>query len=222
MSEPYYDVIRPHGGVLIDRVLRGEMREAVRERAEQMPKIPLDPMGLSDLELIATGALSPLTGFMRKADYDRCVEDLRLANGVVWSVPVTLAVDQEQADAIKEGQEVALCEGERPLAVMEVTEKYPYGREVKEREAREVYQTTQEDHPGVARLYSRGDVILGGDIWWWIGPQPSRLNSPNCATPRPRRGVCSPDEAGAAWSASRPATRSIAPTSTYKRRRWRS
>ncbi len=165
MSEPYYDVIRPHGGVLIDRVLRGEMREAVRERAEQMPKIPLDPMGLSDLELIATGALSPLTGFMRKADYDRCVEDLRLANGVVWSVPVTLAVDQEQADAIKEGQEVALCEGERPLAVMEVTEKYPYGREVKEREAREVYQTTQEDHPGVARLYSRGDVILGGDIW---------------------------------------------------------
>lgn len=165
MSEPYYDVIRPHGGVLIDRVLRGEMREAVRERAEQMPKIPLDPMGLSDLELIATGALSPLTGFMRKADYDRCVEDLRLANGVVWSVPVTLAVDQEQADAIKEGQEVALCEGERPLAVMEVTEKYPYGREVKEREAREVYQTMQEDHPGVARLYSRGDIILGGDIW---------------------------------------------------------
>jgi sulfate adenylyltransferase len=150
---------------LIDRVLRGEMREAVRERAEQMPKIPLDPMGLSDLELIATGALSPLTGFMRKADYDRCVEDLRLANGVVWSVPVTLAVDQEQADAIKEGQEVALCEGERPLAVMEVTEKYPYGREVKEREAREVYQTMQEDHPGVARLYSRGDIILGGDIW---------------------------------------------------------
>ena len=102
---------------------------------------------------------------MRKADYDRCVEDLRLANGVVWSVPVTLALEEEQANAIKEGQEVALCEGDRPLAVMEVAEKYPYSREVKEHEAREIYRTTEEDHPGVVRLYNRGDVLLGGDIW---------------------------------------------------------
>lgn len=165
MSEPYYDVIRPHGGVLIDRVLRGEVREAVRERAAEMPKISLDPMGLSDLELIATGALSPLTGFMRKADYDRCVDEMRLTSGVVWTVPVTLAVEQEMADQIEEGQEIALCEGERPLAVMEVAEKYPYTRAVKEHEALEVYRTIAEEHPGVARLYRRGEVLLGGDIW---------------------------------------------------------
>ena len=95
MSEPYYNVIRPHGGVLVDRVLRGEVREAVRERAERMVKVPLGRMGLSDLELLATGALSPLTGFMLKADYDRCVEEMRLANGLVWSIPVTLAVEQD-------------------------------------------------------------------------------------------------------------------------------
>lgn len=165
MSEAYYDVIRPHGGVLVDRVLRGEVREAVHERAERMIKIPLDQMSLSDLELIATGALSPLTGFMRKADYDRCVEEMRLTSGVLWSVPVTLAVEEDLAGRIQQGQEVALWEGDRALAVMEVAEKYPYDREVKEREAREVYRTTEEAHPGVARIYRRGQVLLGGDIW---------------------------------------------------------
>ena len=173
MSEPYYDVIRPHGGVLVDRVLRGEVREAVRERAERMVRVPLGRIGLSDLELLATGALSPLTGFMLKADYDRCVREMRLANGLVWSIPVTLPVEEDLADRIQEGQEVALCEpatglrpgGERVLAVMEVAEKYPYDRKVKEREAREVYRTTDEAHPGVAHIYRQGEVLLGGDIW---------------------------------------------------------
>ncbi|MCP4541917.1 MAG: sulfate adenylyltransferase [Chloroflexi bacterium] len=145
--------------------MRGEVKEAVRERAGQMVKIQLDPMGLSDLELVGIGALSPLNGFMRKADYDRCVAEMRLANGLLWSVPVTIAVDQALADSIKEGQEVALCEGERILAVMEVAEKYANDRAVKEKEAQDVYRTTEEAHPGVARLYRRGDVFLGGDIW---------------------------------------------------------
>jgi sulfate adenylyltransferase len=165
LSETYCDVIRPHGGVLVERVLRGEVREAVKERAERMVKIPLDQMALSDLELMATGAFSPLSGFMRKADYDRCVEEMRLTNDVVWAVPVTLAVAEDLADRIQEGQEVALCEGERILAVMEVAEKYPYDQSVKEHEAREVYRTAEEEHPGVARLYRRGEVLLGGDIW---------------------------------------------------------
>jgi sulfate adenylyltransferase len=150
---------------LVDRVLRGEMREAVRERAEGMTKVRLDAMGLSDLELLATGALSPLSGFMRQADYERCVDEMRLANGVVWSIPVTLDVEQGLADGIQEGQEIALCEDDRVLALMEVAEKYPYNGQVKEHEAREVYRTTAEAHPGVARLYRRGDVLLAGDIW---------------------------------------------------------
>ncbi len=162
MSELYDDIIRPHGGTLVDRVLRGEVREAVRERAERLVKVPLNRMGLSDLELVSTGAFSPLTGFMRQADYDRCVAEMHLANGLVWAIPVTLAVGQDVADLIKEGQEVALCEKDRVLAVMEVAEKYPYD---KEREAREVYRTTEEAHPGVARLYRQGDVLLGGDVW---------------------------------------------------------
>ena len=178
MSEPYYDIIRPHGGVLVDRVMRGEVGAAVRERAAQLIKIPLDNMGLSDLELVATGALSPLTGFMGKADYDRCVEDMRLTSGVLWSVPVTLAVDQDLAGRIQEGQEVALCEDDRILAVLEVAEKYPYDRQVKEREAREVYRTTEEAHPGVARIYGRGEVLLGGDVWLVDWPGAAKTEFP--------------------------------------------
>jgi sulfate adenylyltransferase len=141
------------------------MRDAVGERAKQMTRIHLDSMALSDLELIATGALSPLTGFMRRADYEWCVDEMRLANGVLWSMPVTLAVDRDVAADIEEGQEIALCQDDRVLAMMEVAEKFPYDSEIKEHEAQEVYRTTEEAHPGVAQLYQRGDVVLGGDIW---------------------------------------------------------
>jgi sulfate adenylyltransferase len=178
LNELYADVIRPHGGTLVDRVLRGEMREAVRERAEDMTKVPLEPLELSDLELIATGALSPIAGFMRKADYEQTVDEMRLTNGVIWSVPITLAVEQHQAEQIQEGQEIALCEEDRVLAVMEVAEKYPFDHKAKEHEAREVYRTTEEAHPGVSRLYQRGDVLLGGDFWLVDWPSATRTEFP--------------------------------------------
>ena len=154
--------IAPHGGDLIDRVLRGEVRKAVWEKAQELPKVSLTPMGLSDLELIATGAFSPLKGFMLREDYERVVRDMRLASGLLWSIPVTLPVDGSFADSLREGQEVALCEGDRVLAVMTVDEKYPYDKQL---EAQEIYRTTEEAHPGVARLYGQGDMLLGGDVW---------------------------------------------------------
>jgi len=156
------DVSPPHGGQLVNRMLRGQMRSAVEERANQLSKVKLGAMNLSDLELIAYGAMSPLTGFMGQADYERCVSDLRLSNGLLWSIPVTLAVDGTLAGQIKIGQEVALCEDEVPLAVMEVAEIYGYD---KEREASLVYGTTDRNHPGVARLFEQGDYLIGGEIW---------------------------------------------------------
>jgi sulfate adenylyltransferase len=152
----------PHGGQLVNRTLRGEMRQAVCERAEKLFKLDLRPMNLSDLELIAGGAMSPLTGFMGPADYERVLTDMRLANGLLWPIPVTLAVDDATAASIQPDQEIALCENGRVLAIMEVSAKYPYD---KQREAERVYQTTDSAHPGVARLYRQGDVLLAGDIW---------------------------------------------------------
>jgi sulfate adenylyltransferase len=152
----------PHGGQLVNRTLRGEMRQAVCERAEKLFKLDLRPMNLSDLELIAGGAMSPLTGFMGPADYERVLTDMRLANGLLWPIPVTLAVDDATAASIQPDQEIALCENGRVLAIMEVSAQYPYD---KQQEAERVYQTTDSAHPGVARLYRQGDVLLAGDIW---------------------------------------------------------
>jgi len=164
------DVCPPHGGLLVNRRLRGSMREAVQEKAEELLKINLSSMNLSDLELIASGAMSPLTGFMVRADYEKVVSEMRLGNGLIWSIPVTLPVDTEVANKIDVGQEISLCEDGRVLAIMEVAEKYGYDKKL---EAEQVYGTTESEHPGVARLYRQGDVLIGGEIWV--------LNLPNAA-----------------------------------------
>lgn len=162
MSE-YIGEIAPHGGVLMDRMLQGGERERKIERAAGLKKIVLSAANLADLEMLAVGALSPLAGFMGKRDYDSVVESMRLANGLVWSIPITLAVSRQVADSLRIGDEIALTEGNgRLLAVLQLAEKFEYD---KEREAHNVYRTTEEKHPGVARLYKQGDVYLSGDVW---------------------------------------------------------
>jgi sulfate adenylyltransferase len=151
------------------------MRQALQERAGNLFKVDLSPMNLSDLELLATGAMSPLTGFMGQADYERVVRDMRLSNNLLWSIPVTLAIDTETAAGISLDDEIALCEDGQVLAIMEVTEKYSYDKAA---EAQLVYGTTDEAHPGVARLYKQGDVLLGGEIWVVELPTASRSEFP--------------------------------------------
>jgi len=165
----------PHGGSLVNRVLRGEMRTAMQERAKTLRALQLSPMATSDLELISVGAFSPLPGFMGRADYERVVEEMRLTSGLVWSVPVTLPVEAETARAINEGSEVALKEGDRTLGVMEVSEIYPYD---KAREAEKVYRTGEEAHPGVARLHKQGDYLLGGEVWLVDWPNAAQTDFP--------------------------------------------
>jgi ATP sulfurylase len=155
--------ITPHGGELINRMLVGEEREEGLARARGLNKILLDPVAVSDLELIAVGAYSPLTGFMCHEDYQSVVKTMRLANGLVWSIPITLAVTKEQAKRLREGEEVALLETENHImGLLRIDEKYSYD---KQDEAANVYRTSEDKHPGVARLYAQGDVLLGGDVW---------------------------------------------------------
>jgi sulfate adenylyltransferase len=162
--------IAPHGGQLVNRVLRGELREAALERAASFPQVQLTPMAASDLEMIAVGAFSPLTGFMAKADYDSVIDTMRLGNGLPWSIPVTLPVPEgdETAAGLDEGAEIALMDGDHLMGIMTVAEKF---KADKEREAREVYKTTEEAHPGVARLYRQGDWLLGGEVFMLNGPK---------------------------------------------------
>ncbi|ADU51742.1 sulfate adenylyltransferase [Thermaerobacter marianensis DSM 12885] len=171
--------IPPHGGTLVWRTLTGEDREAALEHAARLPRVPLDEQAAADLELIATGAFSPLTGFMGRADYEAVVDAMRLASGVVWPLPVTLAVSRRRAARLRQGDDVALVDGAgRPVGLMQVTDIFSYD---KEREAEAVFGTTDAAHPGVARLFRRGEILLGGPVWFlgWpgrplpVGPAPA-------------------------------------------------
>ncbi|MBL8156694.1 MAG: sulfate adenylyltransferase [Anaerolineae bacterium] len=163
--------IPPHGGVLIDRLcIEGAEAEALRERARRAPRLTLSDVALSDLELIATGVFSPLTGFLTQAEYTAVVRDMHLPNGLPWTLPVTLAVPSEQAEGLRVGQDVALIDGAgRLVGLLELTEMYPYDRET---ESQQVYGTTDPAHPGVARLLAQGDIYLAGPVWMLAAPSP--------------------------------------------------
>ncbi len=162
--------IAPHGGELVDRRVPEAERAGLLEKARELKKVVIGPRTLSDLEMISTGVFSPLKGFMVREDYESVVDTMRLANGLVWSMPITLSVTSEEADGISEGGEISLADGGgRIVATLLVEDRYTYDRE---REARQVYRTEDREHPGVANLYQQGDVLLGGEVTL-LEPEPN-------------------------------------------------
>jgi sulfate adenylyltransferase len=151
--------IAPHGGVLVNRVLVGGERAAALEAARALPSLTVSPSTISDLELLATGAYSPLQGFMARGDYLRTLRDMRLDSGLPWSLPVTLRV----GDATGLGDRVALRAADGTIVgLVEVRDVFAHP---KEDEARRVYGTSDVKHPGVAQLHAQGEVLVGGDVW---------------------------------------------------------
>ncbi|MGE5444847.1 MAG: sulfate adenylyltransferase [Ignavibacteriales bacterium] len=156
------NTILPHGGKLVNRVIEGQEREELAKRSKDLKKISVSPRVVSDLELLSIGAMSPNEGFMGKEDYESVVETMRLKNGLLWSVPITLPVSREEAANLKEGEDALLLdELGNAIAILHLQEKFSYD---KKKEAKEVYRTTDEAHPGVKVVYSQGDVLLGGNI----------------------------------------------------------
>ncbi|HBO6125397.1 TPA: sulfate adenylyltransferase, partial [Pseudomonas aeruginosa] len=156
------DTIRPHGGTLVNRIVEGTEREQLIENAKSLHSIILNQWSLSDLELIGIGGFSPLTGFMNQADYESVVEHVHLKNGHVWSVPITLPVSQTEANNLEIGEQVALYGEDGTLyGVLDLEEKYTYD---KEKEAQHVYGTTDNAHPGVKKVYEKGEYYLAGPI----------------------------------------------------------
>jgi sulfate adenylyltransferase len=154
--------IAPYGGTLVDRRVDPAQADAARARAARLPKIAIASHTLADLYLIAVGAFSPLTGFLGEDDYDSVVSNLTLTNGLPFGVPVTLPATRAEAAAFRPGDEAALvAPGGEIAAIIKVSEVFGWSRD---REAREVYGTNDEAHPGVARLRTLGDVLVGGEI----------------------------------------------------------
>ncbi len=170
-------LIAPHGGKLILNMVGAPLAGAlgdmvgaplagapatIQARAKSLPQVVIGSRQLADLEMLAIGAYSPLTGFMTQPDYLSVVQGMHLSNGLPWSVPITLSVTSERATNLKEDSPIALVDAEGTLqAVMLLQEKYRYDKQL---EASQVYRTLDEAHPGVKVVYQQGDVLLGGPV----------------------------------------------------------
>jgi ATP sulfurylase len=159
-------IVEPHGGTLVHRFVSGAEADDVLVRAKALPVIQLDARGAADAEVIASGALSPLEGFVGEEDYFSIVRTKRLANGILFPIPITLAVPASRRSEIGDRREVALANelGER-IGVLAVESVFQPDRVL---EAKEVYRTTDDAHPGVAQiskgLKSGPEIALGGRI----------------------------------------------------------
>src|SRR5258708_1061476 len=156
------ELIAPHGGELTVNWASEAEQVELQKRALSLPPITIGSRQLADLEMLAIGAYSPLRGFMTRADYLSVVSEMHVSNGLPWTIPITLAVTFEQAAGLQEGLQVALVDAQGVLqAVLTIEEKYSYDKRY---EAKQVYRTEEDAHPGVKVVYQQGDVLLGGPV----------------------------------------------------------
>lgn len=155
-------MIQPHGGRLVERVLRGEEKEEVFDKAKELPSLMLSFELVSDVENIAAGVFSPLEGFMDQKEYENVLNQMRLSNDLPWPIPIVLDAERDEAEKLKIGQEVILRnEDGEALALFHLEEKFEYD---KEELAEKVFQTKDAAHPGVARIRGMKEVLLAGKV----------------------------------------------------------
>ncbi len=154
--------IAPHGGTLVNRFLKGAELEAAKKKAAGLPKITVDAYAAFDIDCIAKGIFSPLTGFMGEAEVRSVLDTMHLRPGIPWTIPILLSVTPKEADTLEIGGGVAIENdlGEI-VAILDLREKFTVDhREIAEK----TYRTLDESHPGVKYTLSLGDVFLAGDL----------------------------------------------------------
>lgn len=155
-------LIEPHGGRLVSREPNDEERKRLIAISNDLPGHILSPREAADLELISIGALSPLEGFMRQADYLSVRDRRHLEDGTLWPIPVTLSLTRNERRHIHEGSDVALYQSDGELmGILHLEEIFEYDREL---EAERVYLTRDGAHPGVAVVYQQGEYLAGGRV----------------------------------------------------------
>lgn len=153
-------LIPPYGGKLVNLVVSAEERQELQEKANRLPSVKISARSICDLELLATGAFSPLDRFMGKADYERVLTEMRLTNGTLFPIPVTLPVDEAALPTW--GEAITLCDARNnTIAVMQIEEVYHWDAL---REARLVLGTTDPRHPLVSEMVNWGKVYVSGEL----------------------------------------------------------
>jgi sulfate adenylyltransferase len=159
---PSKHLIDPHGGTLVNRFVATDMAADLVAAAAEMPVIPLSARQACDLEMLAIGAFSPLTGFVGRDDFQSICTDTRLREGLVWPIPITLAVDDDVKATLKEGGRAALRHSDGTLmAVITIREIYPHDKKL---EIPSVYRTEDEAHPGVKGVVEEGNWLVSGPV----------------------------------------------------------
>jgi len=156
-------LVPPHGGELKPLLLKGEELNEAMGKAKSFSQIRITTRERDDLIMMGIGAFSPLDGFMGTADWKGVCDDMKMANGIFWPIPITLSVTKEVADGLKEGQEVALIEDESGelMGSMVVQEKNTIDKVL---ECKQVFKTDDIDHPGVGKVMAQGEVNLAGPV----------------------------------------------------------
>ena len=167
-TQPASSLIAPHGGSgLVNRIVDAERAKALRERAKTLPRITLSAKQACDLEMIAIGAFSPLTGFMKQADFASVCTNMRLADadgkaGAVWPIPITLSVDDAVKNTLERRGQAALYHSDGTLmAVMDTSDIYPHDKKL---EIPNVFATEDAAHPGVKAVMDEGNWCVGGTL----------------------------------------------------------
>ena len=156
------NLVPPHGAVALKPLLISEdLRAQEISRAESLVKIPMSSCEVCDLLLLSMGAYTPLDGFMKEADWRGVCEDMKLADGLFWPIP--LSAKQTQADQVKIGQQVALIDGETQqiMGILTVQDKYTPDLAL---QCDKVFGTMDKSHPGVAKVMAQPPVNLGGSV----------------------------------------------------------
>jgi len=156
-------LVPPHGGQLKPLLLKGkELREAFR-KAKTLSKVRMTTRERDDLIMMGIGAFTPLRAFMGKVDWQRVCDEMRMADGTFWPIPITLSVTREVARGLQEGQELALIDGENGglMGSMLLKEKYSIDKVY---ECQQVFKTDDMNHPGVAKVMAQPDVNIAGPV----------------------------------------------------------
>jgi len=164
MQKSQSDLISFHGGVFQDLLVHDEEeRKSLFEEAKNLYKLTLSSLETSDLIMLGIGAFSPLNGYLNSEDYNNVLNSMRLSNGVLWPIPITLSISKEDAEDLKTNQTVALVEpyAKSIIGIMKIREIYPYS---KREETLKIFGTDDLKHPGVKKIYEQGRLHVGGEV----------------------------------------------------------